>query len=78
MTKFRFLGAAAILSALFAAPAFAERMIDEPGSYAFFYPNGDLGIGLTRPTADAFAMVPPRGSGVMMKMKMRQLGRARR
>jgi len=45
MTQFKFLGAVAILSALVATPALAEHMIDEPGMYAFYHPNADLGIG---------------------------------
>ena len=69
MTTFRVFGALAILSTLSAAPALAQPMIDEPGMYAFYHPHGDLGIGSTRPAADAFAMAPLRGS-VMMKMKM--------
>jgi hypothetical protein len=33
-------------------------MIDEPGMFAFVHPNGDLGIGTSRPPADAMAMAP--------------------
>jgi hypothetical protein len=33
-------------------------MIDEPGMYAFYHPNGDLGIGSARPSVDAQAMLP--------------------
>jgi hypothetical protein len=29
---------------LIASPAFAQPAIQEPGNYAFFHPNGDLGI----------------------------------
>jgi hypothetical protein len=71
MTRFKFYGVAAILSALIATPTLAQPMIEEPGSFAFFHPDGDLGIGSTPPPAGAFAMAPLRGSGVMMKMKMR-------
>ena len=46
MTKIKFLSAAAVLSALIVSPASAQHMIDEPGMYAFYHPNGDLGIGL--------------------------------
>jgi hypothetical protein len=71
MTTFKFFGALAILSALSAAPALAQHMIDEPGMYAFYHPNGDPNAGTTAP-ADAMALAPPRGNGVMvMKMKMR-------
>jgi hypothetical protein len=74
MTKFQILGAAALLSALGAAPALAEHMIDEPGMYAFYHPNGDPNAG----TADAMALAPPRGNGVMtMKMRSYRV-RARR
>jgi hypothetical protein len=68
MTRFQILGAVALLSALSAAPALAEHMIDEPGMYAFYHPNGDPNAG-TAP-ADAMALAPPRGNGVMT-MKMR-------
>jgi hypothetical protein len=71
MTSFKLLGATAILSALLATPTLAQPMIEEPGLYAFFHPNGDLGIGSTPSPSDAFALAPLRGSGVMMKMKMR-------
>jgi hypothetical protein len=68
MTAFKFFGALAILSALSAAPAPAQHMIDEPGMYAFYHPNGDPNAG-TAP-ADAMALAPPRGNGAMV-MKMR-------
>ena len=69
MTKFKFLGAAAILSALIATPTLAEPMNQEPGLYAFYHPNGDPNAGSTAP-ADAMAMDLSRGNGVMvMKMK---------
>ncbi|MEA2821795.1 MAG: hypothetical protein QOJ86_3799 [Bradyrhizobium sp.] len=71
MTTFKFFSALAILSALTAAPALAQHMIDEPGMYAFYHPNGDPNAGTTVP-ADAMALAPSRGSGAMvMKMKMR-------
>ena len=57
MTKIKFLGAAVLL-ALIASPASAQHMIDEPGMFAFVHPNGDLGIGTSRPPADAMAMAP--------------------
>ncbi len=70
MTSFKFLGAAAILSALIATPTLAEPMNQEPGLYAFYHPNGDPNVGST--PADAMALASPRGNGVMvMKMKMR-------
>jgi hypothetical protein len=71
MTRLKFLGAAAILSALIATPTLAQPMIEEPGSFAFFHPDGDLGIGSTPSSANAMALAPLHRSGVMMKMKMR-------
>jgi hypothetical protein len=58
MTKTRFFGAATLLSVLIGSPASAQHMIDEPGTYAFYPPNGDLGIGSARPPADAQTMAP--------------------
>jgi hypothetical protein len=58
MTSFKFLAAATILSALIASSASAQPVIDEPGMYAFYHPNGDLGMGSSRPSADAQAMAP--------------------
>jgi hypothetical protein len=58
MTKTRFFGAATLLSVLIGSPASAQHMIDEPGMYAFYHPNGDLGIGSARPPVDAQAMLP--------------------
>jgi hypothetical protein len=68
MTTLQFLGAAAFLSALTAAPALAQHMIEEPGMYAFYHPNGDPNVGSTSAPADAVALM--RGNGVVMKMKM--------
>jgi len=72
MTRLKFLGAAAVLSALIATPALAERMIDEPGMYAFYHPNGDLGIGSTRP---AEAMASVRSSGNIARLRMGPVSR---
>jgi hypothetical protein len=60
MIRFTLFGAAAIVSAMIASPASAQQVIDEPGMFAFYHPNGDLGIGSTRPPADALAMAPTR------------------
>jgi hypothetical protein len=69
MTTLKFFGAVAILSALSAGPALAQHMVEEPGMYAFYHPNGDPNAG-TAP-ADAMAMVPLRGRGeAVMQMKM--------
>jgi hypothetical protein len=58
MTMFKLFGAAAVLSALIAAPVSAQQAVDEPGMFAFYHPNGDLGIGSARRSADAQAMAP--------------------
>jgi hypothetical protein len=72
MTSFKFFGALAFLSALTAAPAFAQHMIEEPGMYAFYHPNGDPNAGTAPAPANSMAMDLSRGSGMMvMKMKMR-------
>jgi hypothetical protein len=69
MTMFKLLGSAAILSALIATPALAQHMIDEPGMYAFYHPNGDLGIGSARP-ANAMAAMPFRSNGDVAGLRM--------
>lgn len=58
MTKAPFFGAVAAFFALIGSPASAQHMIDEPGMYAFYHPNGDLGTGAARSPADAQAMAP--------------------
>jgi hypothetical protein len=72
MTTFKFFGALAILSALTAAPALAQHMIDEPGMYAFYHPNGDPNAGTASAPADAMAMDLSGGKRVTMWMKMRR------
>jgi hypothetical protein len=71
MTRLAFLGVAAILSTATATPVFAQAVIQEPGAYAFYHPNGDLGIGsapaqqrdvVGRGSADALAFAPSRRS----------------
>jgi len=71
MTRFKFVAAAAILSALSATPATAQHMIDEPGLFAFFHPNGDLGIASTGSPADAMASVPGNGGLARKRMRIR-------
>jgi hypothetical protein len=52
MTNFKILGAAAVLSLMFATPVFAQAAIQEPGAFAFTYPNNDvLNGGLPTPAA---------------------------
>lgn len=60
MTRIQLLGAATVLIALIVSPASAQHMIDEPGMYAFYRPNGDLGIGTSRPVPDARAQASIR------------------
>ena len=58
MTRIKLLGAAVGLSVLIVSPASAQHMIDEPGMYAFYHANGDLGIGSARLPIHAHAMAP--------------------
>jgi hypothetical protein len=58
MTRIPFFGAVVAFSALIGSPASAQHMIDEPGMYAFYHPNGYLGIGAARSPIDAQAMAP--------------------
>jgi hypothetical protein len=48
MNNFTLLGAATILSTALASPVLAQAVIQEPGAFAFYHPNGDLGIGSQR------------------------------
>jgi hypothetical protein len=52
MTKFNIVSVAAILALMFATPAFAQAAIQEPGMFAFYYPNNDVLNG-GRPTPAA-------------------------
>ena len=76
MTKFKLFSAALIVSAAIATPALAGGMqvaevIQEPGLYAFYHPNGDLGLGSSRP-ADAMAQSLRGGEVSAMKMSVRR------
>ena len=42
MVSFKTLAAALLLSATLATPAFAQAAIQEPGLFAFYYPNLDV------------------------------------
>ena len=42
MVSFKTLAAAVLLSAAAATPAFAQAAIQEPGLFAFYYPNLDV------------------------------------
>jgi hypothetical protein len=59
MIRFKVLGAAAMLSLAFATPAFAQAAIQEPGAFAFYYPNNDvLNGGRPTPAAGMDAKLP--------------------
>jgi len=59
MTRFKVFSAAAILSLMFATPVFAQAAIQEPGAFAFYYPNNDvLNGGRPTPAAGLDARTP--------------------
>jgi hypothetical protein len=69
MTKSTLLGVIAILLTAITTPVLAKTVIQEPGAYAFYRPNGDLGIASTpsqrldeavvgRGTAHTMALAP--------------------
>jgi hypothetical protein len=62
MTRFKTFSAAAILSLTFATPVFAQAAIQEPGLFAFYYPNNDVLNG-GRPTP---AGGPDAGTPVLL------------
>lgn len=73
MLNYKIFGAALLVSAGIATPALAEsiqlaEVIQEPGAYAFYHPNGDLGIGSSRP-ADALAQMRGDVTGMRMSVK---------
>jgi hypothetical protein len=70
MIKFGWLGAVAILS-MAATPVFAQPVISEPGSFAFYHPDGDLGIGSTPPAANAMASIPLREGSIHARSRMK-------
>jgi hypothetical protein len=67
MTKYKLIAASVILSAAAATPVLAQAVIQEPGAYAFYHPNADLGLG-SRP-ADAMAFEPLLNSGNMARFR---------
>jgi hypothetical protein len=44
MTKFKLLGAGAVLSTLIATPVLAQAVVPQPGAYAFYYPGSDVAV----------------------------------
>ena len=71
MTRFKLFGAVLILLAGTATPVFAQAAIQEPGAYAFYHPNGDLGIGAPQRAPDAMAMAVPYRSFGMARRETR-------
>ena len=62
MTRFKIFSTAVMLSLMFATPVFAQPAIQEPGAFAFYYPNYDvLNGGRPTPAAriDAMAGLGP-------------------
>jgi len=57
-----------LISALIDVLGPRNVVIDEPGNFAFFYPNGDLGLGSSRP-ADAMASAPLHDGGNMARLR---------
>jgi hypothetical protein len=42
MSRFKVVGAAAILSMMIATPVFAQAAIQEPGAFSFYHPYADV------------------------------------
>jgi hypothetical protein len=62
MTRFKIFSTAVMLPLMFATPVFAQAAIQEPGVFAFYYPNYDvLNGGRPTPAArmDAMAGLGP-------------------
>ena len=76
MMKSKIFGAAVIFSAAIAAPAMAE-VISEPGNFAFFYPNGDLGLGYSMPQGAMAQMHGGVVKGMRMSVKSHRMHHAR-
>jgi hypothetical protein len=69
MTSYKLLAAAALLSMATATPVLAQAVIEEPGAYAFYHPNGDLGIG-SAPPMESMGSLPLRHSGSMAQARI--------
>jgi hypothetical protein len=69
--------AALIVSAQFATPVFAQAVIDEPGNFAFFYPNVDV-LNPPRPGDTMVARLPPAPNlgGLRLSVQPRHFRRA--
>jgi hypothetical protein len=59
MTRFKILSTAVMLPLMFVTPVFAQAAIQEPGAFAFYYPNNDvLNGGRPTPAAGMDARTP--------------------
>jgi hypothetical protein len=61
MTRLKILGAIAMLSMAVATPVQAQAVIQEPGAYAFYHPNGEPDVSSTM-AANAMASLGHGGS----------------
>jgi hypothetical protein len=75
MTNFKLMAAAVVLSATIAAPSFAQEVIQEPGSYAFYHPNADLTAG-ARAGGTSNAMASVRSNSATANVATRHVARS--
>jgi hypothetical protein len=73
MTSIKTIAVAGLLSLMAAAPAFAQEAIQEPGAFAFFYPNLDVLNGGAPTPAYWMEGMPP---SVMQSYNERESGMA--
>ena len=59
MTSIKTIAVAGLLSMMAAAPAFAQEAIQEPGAFAFYYPNLDVLNGGAPTPAYSMEGLPP-------------------
>jgi len=80
MTKLKFLAILAVVSASTATPVLAQSVISEPGAYAFYYPDADLGIGsaLSPREAAGGALGQIKTAGAMASAQLRNGGGSHR
>jgi hypothetical protein len=76
MINVKLLGVAAVLSAAIASPVLAQAVIQEPGAYAFYHPNADLGIG-SGASGTAGAMASARTSSSYASARAKHYARSR-
>ena len=73
MTSIKTIAVAGLLSLMAAAPAFAQEAIQEPGAFAFYYPNLDVLNGGAPTPAYRLEGLPP---SVMQAYNERDAGMA--